>query len=57
MNFTRFWNYFFIKNQFLILIIWFSLLSGLRTNYWKGQGLLHKRFQDSESIYDGLRVV
>jgi hypothetical protein len=42
MIYTSFWNYFCIKNQFLIIFIWFSLFSGLRANNRGTQGLTHK---------------
>jgi hypothetical protein len=33
----------------------FSLVTGLRANYWKGQGLNHKNSLDSDFYQDGPR--
>jgi hypothetical protein len=53
---NKFLELFCIKIQFLILIIWFSLLSGLGVKYWKSQGPWCKTSQDLELLAPGLRV-
>ena len=39
MNFTRFYNYFYIGNHFLYPFIRFYLLSGLRALFWSSIGV------------------
>jgi hypothetical protein len=44
MNYTSFWNYFYIKKSISIIIFLISLISRLGVKFWKMQGLWRKLY-------------
>jgi hypothetical protein len=50
MNFSSFYNYFCVENQFLILFIRLSLLSGLRIKTQRVGGLICKTPQTQNIV-------
>jgi hypothetical protein len=57
MNYTSFWHYFCIKNQFPELILYFHYFSGLGANFGRVQGPIYKYFPHSATSRVGLRVL
>jgi hypothetical protein len=47
MNYTSFWNYFCIKNQFLYSFSYFLYFLDYAHNNQRAQGLIHNFSQDS----------